>query len=216
MDTSGCDVTQIWIGEEATNQTGEFLQSTHGSNGFTSEVPFGLVDTGATDAVCFDILPYPLVGVEFRRISRELEQAQLSMGRSHEVFDCFRPVDRMAVDNEKYRATGVVHQSLAEVDESGGFELTCVGGETQSSLRAQCRDKVDRIAGTGGAHDRSLPDWRPGGAGMEVSAHPRLITEVDGRPHGGSLSADGRIHFALPSLHGYEILLVSSPQRTLR
>jgi hypothetical protein len=37
---------------------------------------------------------------------------------------------------------------------------------------------------------------------MEVSAHPRLITEVDGRPHGGSLSADGRIHFALPSLHG--------------
>jgi hypothetical protein len=23
MDTSGCDVTQIWIGEEATNQTGQ-------------------------------------------------------------------------------------------------------------------------------------------------------------------------------------------------
>jgi hypothetical protein len=46
----------------------------------------------------------------------------------------------MAVDNEKYRATGVVHRSLAEVDESGGFELTRVGGETQSSLRAQCRD----------------------------------------------------------------------------
>jgi hypothetical protein len=33
-------------------------------------------------------------------------------------------MDRMAVHNEKYRATGVVHQSLAEVDESGGFELT--------------------------------------------------------------------------------------------
>jgi len=63
MDTSSYDVTQIWIGEEATNQTGEFLQSTHGSNGFTSEVPFGLVDTGATDAVGFDVLPYPLVGL---------------------------------------------------------------------------------------------------------------------------------------------------------
>jgi len=74
MDTSGCDVTQIWIGEEATNQTGEFLQSTHSSNGFTSEVPFGLVDTGATDAVGFDVLPYPLVGVEFRRVSRELDR----------------------------------------------------------------------------------------------------------------------------------------------
>jgi len=70
MDTSSYDVTQIWIGEEATNQTGEFLQSTHGSNGFTSEVPFGLVDTGATDAVGFDVLPYPLVGVEFGRVSR--------------------------------------------------------------------------------------------------------------------------------------------------
>jgi hypothetical protein len=66
MDTSGYDLTQIWIGEEATNQTGEFLQSTHGSNGFTSEVPFGLVDTGATDAVGFDILPYLLVSDRFR------------------------------------------------------------------------------------------------------------------------------------------------------
>jgi len=87
----------------------------------------------------------------------------------------------MAVDNEKYRATGVVHQSLAEVDESGGFELTRVGGETQSSLRAQCRDEVDRIAGTGGAYDRSLPDWCPSGAGMEVSAHPassRTIKDI--------------------------------------
>jgi len=66
MDTSSCDVAQIWIGEEATNQIGEFPQPAHGSNGFASEVPFGLVDTGATDAVCFDVLPDPLVGVEFR------------------------------------------------------------------------------------------------------------------------------------------------------
>ena len=51
---------------------------------------------------------------------------------------------------------------------------------------------------------------------MDGSVNPRLITEVDGRPHGGSLSADGRIYFALPSLHGYEILLVGSPRRTLR
>src|SRR5271157_4084965 len=108
MDTSCCDVTQIWIGEEATNQTGEFLQSTHSSNGFTSEVPFGLVDTGATDAVGFDVLPYPLVGIELRRVGRELEQGQLSMCRSLEVFDCFGQVNRMAVDNEKHRATGVV------------------------------------------------------------------------------------------------------------
>ena len=104
MDTSSCDVAQIWIGEEATNQIGEFPQPAHGSNGFASEVPFGLVDTGATDAVCFDVLPDPLVGVEFGRVGRELEQAQPSLDRSHEVFDCFGPVDRMAVDNEKYRA----------------------------------------------------------------------------------------------------------------
>ena len=177
MDTSSYDVTQIWIGEEATNQTGEFLQSTHGSNGFTSEVPFGLVDTGATDAVGFDVLPYPLVGVDFRRVSRELEQAQPSMGRSHEVFDCFGSVDRMTVDNEKYRATGVVHQSLAEVDESGGLEHTCVGGETQSSLSAQCRDEVDRIAGTSSAYALSLarlaPRWCRHGSQCAPPPHHR-------------------------------------------
>ena len=69
MDKSGCDVAQSWIGEETTNQTGEFLQPTHGSNGFTFEVLFGLVDTGATDAVGFDVLPDPLVGVEFGRVA---------------------------------------------------------------------------------------------------------------------------------------------------
>jgi hypothetical protein len=175
-----------------------------------------LVDTGATGAVCFDVLPYPLVGVEFGRVGQELEQHSRPRGRSHEALDCFGPVDRIVVDNEKYRATGVVHQPLAEVDESSGFELTRVGGETQSPLRAQCRDEVDRVAGAGGAYDRSLPDWRPRGAGMEVNAHPRNIIEVDGRPHGGSLSADGWIFFSLPSLHCHAIMLVGSPQRTLR
>jgi hypothetical protein len=115
----------------------------------------------------------------------------------------------MAVDSEKYRAIGVVHQPLAEVDESGGFERTSLGGETQSPLRAQCSDAVDRVAvADGGTYGRSLPDWRPGGAGMEVSAHPRFITEADGRPHGGSLSTDGWILFALPSLHCHAILWV--------
>jgi hypothetical protein len=114
----------------------------------------------------------------------------------------------MAVDSEKNRATGVVHQPLAEIDESGGFELTRVGGETQSPLAAECRDKVDRVADVGGGYDWSLPDRRPGGAGMKVSAHSRLITEEDGRPFGGSLSVDGWILFALPSLHCHAILLV--------
>ena len=78
----------------------------------------------------------------------------------------------MGVDNEKYRTTGVVHQPLAEVDESGGFELTRVGGETQSPLGAQCRDEVDRVASAGGAYDRSLPDWRPCCAGMKSVRTP--------------------------------------------
>ena len=73
MDASGRDVTQICIDEEATNQVGEFVQPVHGSNGFDSEVPFGLIDTGATDAVCFDVIPNPLVGVGLGRVGREME-----------------------------------------------------------------------------------------------------------------------------------------------
>jgi hypothetical protein len=101
------------------------------------------------------------------------------------------------------------------VDESGGFELTRVGGETQSSLRAQCRDEIVERGYQWCVRLVSVR-LRPGCHGMEVSAHSRIITEIDGRPHGGSLSAYGRIHFALPSLHGYEILLVGLPHRTLR
>lgn len=73
MDASGRDVAQIRIDKEGTNQVGEFLQPAHGSNGFASEVPFGLVDTGATDAVCFDVLPDSLVWVELGRVGWKLE-----------------------------------------------------------------------------------------------------------------------------------------------
>jgi len=48
-------------------------------------------------------------------------------------------------------------EPLAEVDESGGFERTRVGGETQSPCALSAEMRLNRVAGAGGAYNRVCP-----------------------------------------------------------
>ncbi len=73
MDSSGRDIAQMRIEEEATNQVGELLQPVQGSSGLAFEVPFGLVDASTANSVRFDVLPSrpQSGGVELGRVGRE-------------------------------------------------------------------------------------------------------------------------------------------------
>jgi hypothetical protein len=57
-----------------------------------------------------------------------------------------------------------------------------VGGKAECALRGDRGDEVDRVAGTGGGHDRGVSDWCPGGAGVVIRAQSGLVEEVDRRP----------------------------------
>jgi hypothetical protein len=59
-------------------------------------------------------------------------------------------------------------------DELLGVEVALVGGKSECALRGDRGDEVDRVAGTGGGHDRGVPDRCPGGAGVVIRAQVRL------------------------------------------
>src|SRR3977135_2897635 len=63
-----------------------------------------------------------------------------------------------------------------------GVEVALVGGKAECALRGDRGDEIDRVAGTGGAHDRSVSDRGPGGAGVVIRAQSGLVEEVDRRP----------------------------------
>src|SRR5512144_640356 len=70
---SGGDVPQIRVGEETADEVGQFLQPVQRGHGLGLEV-VGSGDTGAADAVGLDVLPDPLVRVEFRGVAGQQEQ----------------------------------------------------------------------------------------------------------------------------------------------
>lgn len=172
--------------------------------------------TSANDAVCLDILLCQLVGVEFRRVRRKTKEAQPTLSGIHKLFHRIRSVQRMAIYQKEHRPFRILHQSLAEVDEHRGFEFPFKSGKVQGTFCGDSGYEIQRGACSGRAYDWSLPSRGPRGAGMVITAYSCLIAKVDGRPLGRSLSADGRIRFVLPPLYGHWVLLVRSPEVTLR
>ena len=134
MDKSGSDVAQIRVGEESPNQMGEYLEALQRGNRLVPQVFFGSSYASATDAVCLDILPYPLVGVEFRRVRRKMEEAQTTLSGIHKLLHPIRSVHRMAVYQKKHRPLRILHQSLAEVDERRGYEFPFKSGKVQRTF----------------------------------------------------------------------------------
>ncbi len=54
-------------------------------------------------------------------------------------------------------------------------------------------DHVHRQPLAGAGHHRGAPHRCPGGAGVVVGPHARLVGEEDGRTCGGGLGVDGRV-----------------------
>ena len=62
---------------------GQFLQPAKSGGGLGFEVVLA-GDTGLGDAVVLDVLPHPLVGVQFRRVAGQEEQLQPTLGSGDE------------------------------------------------------------------------------------------------------------------------------------
>src|SRR5512135_2916565 len=109
---------------------GYLLQSTECCDGLGFEVD-GAGDAGAGDAVVLDVLPDPLVGVEFGCVAGQEHQLQPAVGGGDERRGRGGAVGGVAVDDEVDRPVGVVQQAPGGVDEHACGEVALVDGEPQ-------------------------------------------------------------------------------------
>ena len=113
-----------------------------------------------------------------------MEQAETVLVLLREGLYGFRPVDGMAVDNEKDRTVGVVDQSFDELKKLGGIDPSLYHHEPELPLGGDGGDHVQSEAAPGTRHDGCLPLHSPSGACMVIGAYSRLVAEEDAGLHG--------------------------------
>ena len=126
-----------------------------------------------------------------------------------------RFMSRMTINNQKHRPLGSLKQSFDEINKLNCSYPSLDRHETEFPLGADCRDQVQSKPCPGAADHRSLAFHRPGGTGMMVRTHPRLIPKEDQRLLLTGQPLDSGILFLQPALDFLRLLLVCTPDRTL-
>src|SRR3974390_882838 len=88
------------------------------------------------DGVVFQIVPDPLVRVEFRRIRRQKEKAEslFDFFRFDKSFDDFGFMRRMSINNQKNRIFRSVKKTLDKFKKCGSANTAFDGHEAKLSL----------------------------------------------------------------------------------
>src|SRR5512137_1871473 len=117
----------------------------------------------------------------------------------------------MPINNQEDHARHIMKQSLDKFDKLSRSYPTLDRHETEFSLCAHRRDKVQPKPRPGAAHHRSLAFQRPGRSRMMVRAHTRLIPKEDQRFVLLGQTANQRILLLQPFLNFFWSLLVGPP-----
>src|SRR5690349_17933595 len=76
------------------------------------------------NTVVLDVVPHELVGIQLRRIGRQKEEPELTLGRFYELPDLFCPMGGMAIDDQENRRLGSNHQPPEKFDEYPGGDTS--------------------------------------------------------------------------------------------
>ena len=150
-----------------------------------------------------------------RRIRWQEEELQSAWRRRHVVLDPLGFVDRMAVDDQKRRALGVLPQALEERQEDLGCGTTLVDHEPERPGGTHRQAPIQRKASAGGVNHRGLAHRRPRGAGRIVRADARLIREQKGGTDPFGFGGNGWEVFFLPALDPHRVALHRSVEWAL-
>ena len=127
---------------------------------------------------------------------------------------CF--MGRMTINDKKHCPVDSVKKPLDEINELNGSQPALDRHETEFALSANGRDQVQPKPRSGAADHRGFPFNRPGGAGVMIRAHARLIAKEYESLLLTGQALDFRILFLQPSLEFLRLLLIGTPDRTLR
>src|SRR5271170_1846073 len=120
-----------------------------------------------------------------------------------------------AIQNEKNRLRGVMHQALQKLDKHRPVDFALGQHETHVSPRADRRNHVDRTALPRAPHHRRLSLDAPGRPRVMIRSHPGFVAKVDLRPDGASLSTKQRVLLLQPPPHSLRVLLERPKQGPL-
>src|SRR6266852_4411987 len=209
-----CGVLCMWSKKEHAYGPWQALQGVESSGDKASEFG-GSADNRSANPMIFHVVPDLLVGVEFRRIRWQEEQAESAFHAGDEV--PYRPaaVNRVAVEDQENRTLGVVHETLQEFGEDHPVYPSAEEHEAHFAAGAHRRKHIHRVSSPRAGHNRCLPSGTPGGACVIVASHTRLIAKQDRSSGLRRRPADRRKLLFAPASDPLRVLFGGTEQRTL-
>jgi len=174
------------------------------------------IDDHATDAVVLDMVPHMLVGIEFRRVGRKMEDPQAALGGIDKLSDLRATVDRMLVDDQEHGASLVMQESLEKIDEDFRSQVVLRHHEAEGALGIDGGEQVELEPRPRGLDDGRLALLCPGGAGMVIRTDGGFVAEIDAGSSSLGHSLDPGVVLSHPGQDQFPLLLRGAPLRALR
>ena len=182
------------------------------------DFPLHLIRAGddlAPKGVILQVVPDQLVGVQFRGVRGQKEQAQSGADGFDKCSDHHRLMRRMTVDNQKDRAFPVENQALQVLDENLRRHAPLDNRKVKLAPPAHGGYQVHAEARSRRRNDGRLAFRSPRFPAVRVRTHTGLIPKEDVRPANLRFAANLRVLLLQPVRHGFRILLVGAPQGAL-
>src|SRR5918992_1809925 len=184
-----------------------------GATKVASQVPHQLpLRPGPPSAhrVGLHILVQVLPRVQFRTISRKMDQPNPLLVPLHPLCYRLRHVHWMAVHDEVHLPIPGPYQPPQKVDEQRRGETLLKDSEPEDATVGHSRDHVAPEPLARGRHHRSLPFSTPGPSYLVVRPGPHLIAPVDLRPFLLGLFLDLRVLLQKPAPYRSWVLFIST------
>lgn len=177
--------------KESCNRIGLRFQS--GERFFDRQSKVKLVGDRVFGDISLDVLPDLLVGVELRRVRRQVDAFEAALDGLDVGLDGLGLVDAVAIHDQDDGLLGLQHELLQETLEHLSVDQPFMGHELHGAVQADGRDHLDRGPRAGAAHDGRLSDGPPGSAAMSAADVPlRYIFTARIRNHSWSLRLVGK------------------------
>ena len=170
----------------------------------------------ATNRVVFQVIPNPFIRVQFRRIGRQKEESKTILYAFDKTGNPFRSMSRMPVDDQKHPARNAMKKSLDKLNKRTRSDTSPQNHKPEFPLSTDGRDQIQPKSSPGTANHRRFPSCRPCSTRMMIGTDPRLISKEDHSLLFTGQTLNPGILLLQPLLDFLRLLLVRSPDRTLR
>src|SRR5271155_4861663 len=174
---------------------------------------------GATERVGFHILVEQFIGIQFRAVRRQAEDADLFRVRGQPALHGARLVHRVAIHDEKYLPPTLPRQAQQPAEKIQKYprgEPLTKNHEGQPSAIGNRRNHVAAKTLSRAEHHRGLPAASVAASRLMVRTQAHLIQPMNLRPKLPRGGANRGILFRQPFAHRHGILFVRAAHRLLR